>query len=940
MDFREDLKYGLLHFINKLIQVSFSTVNQFQLIRILKIVCLASSLLIVNHSLAKRLEHQLWSFNTDSVSKPRTLVSSQTNIATQRSVNIGDTLILPVSENIQYKAIVTNIVVNNKSLTFQAKIEGKKGQYVIVTQGDEHSFATISLSNEVYQFHILNGVVVNNSIKNSANSILANDIHQQDIKPIKQKQDITHFNSLIDSSNSDLQQKVDSNEIAKVDLMAVYTDRMAEAYNGEPLTRIQHLVNLTNQIFEDSGVLIHLNLVHSESVDYEVSDVSIAMDKLTYNSFPFDGAIRKNRFEKRADLFVLFDIGLFTKRGGELVSGQASLPVRGDVTNKYDRLTVSLVSANSSDSVFIHEIGHNLGLKHSRKQIIGDSPPPTFPYALGYGIDTEFTTIMAYPSAFNGAPQLLKFSSPLIDCLGYPCGVDADIDPLNGADAVRALNEMRFAAQDALDSSISASEISEFVNNTSGSCEIELPFDLKPYYTEQVNSIYCEENNMEVYEYLKTNTFKYLSFFDYVGNGTSLAVDEIITGFGSYLSYLTLKNTLPTGLSSISKFPFLQGLTIEGSQLTDENITSIDFSVFKNLTDFSMPNNLLTAIDFIKDREQIHNLDFSNNGISSIEVLNSIEWHELNSSINLSYNPIQDLSPLKSLKLVNDLWRLDISGLGITNEHDLLEYTPNQGVVNLLINDNELTQVPDLSALLLVENPILALELKGNYIQNIHNDDWLTEIDWLDLANNNIYDISSILNFSGWFLNLNGNPIFCWQKNLIIEHFVELGKSNENGVSLSIDDECSLDSDHDLMPDDWESNYGFDPQDPEDAQLDSDNDGYTNLEEFRNNTEPTDSDGDGVLDSEDAFPLDASESVDTDGDGIGNNADTDDDGDGVPDSSDAYPLDSSLSSNPNTTNNSTSSSNSGGGGSMYILLFLLFLSLFIRLKYRSTKRMS
>ena len=42
-----------------------------------------------------------------------------------------------------------------------------------------------------------------------------------------------------------------------------------------------------------------------------------------------------------------------------------------------------------------------------------------------------------------------------------------------------------------------------------------------------------------------------------------------------------------------------------------------------------------------------------------------------------------------------------------------------------------------------------------------------------------------------------------------------------------------------------------------------------------------DSDGDGVADDEDAFPDDPNESVDTDGDGIGNNADTDDDNDGL-----------------------------------------------------------
>lgn len=44
-----------------------------------------------------------------------------------------------------------------------------------------------------------------------------------------------------------------------------------------------------------------------------------------------------------------------------------------------------------------------------------------------------------------------------------------------------------------------------------------------------------------------------------------------------------------------------------------------------------------------------------------------------------------------------------------------------------------------------------------------------------------------------------------------------------------------------------------------------------------------DFDGDGVPDLLDAFPNDPTETTDTDGDGIGNNADPDDDGDGIPD---------------------------------------------------------
>ena len=44
-----------------------------------------------------------------------------------------------------------------------------------------------------------------------------------------------------------------------------------------------------------------------------------------------------------------------------------------------------------------------------------------------------------------------------------------------------------------------------------------------------------------------------------------------------------------------------------------------------------------------------------------------------------------------------------------------------------------------------------------------------------------------------------------------------------------------------------------------------------------------DSDGDGVPDAQDAFPYDPDEYLDTDGDGVGNNADIDDDNDGLPD---------------------------------------------------------
>ncbi len=53
----------------------------------------------------------------------------------------------------------------------------------------------------------------------------------------------------------------------------------------------------------------------------------------------------------------------------------------------------------------------------------------------------------------------------------------------------------------------------------------------------------------------------------------------------------------------------------------------------------------------------------------------------------------------------------------------------------------------------------------------------------------------------------------------------------------------------------------------------------------------TDSDSDGVVDADDAFPDDPTETMDTDNNGVGNNNDPDDDGDGVDDADDAFPID-------------------------------------------------
>ena len=81
------------------------------------------------------------------------------------------------------------------------------------------------------------------------------------------------------------------------------------------------------------------------------------------------------------------------------------------------------------------------------------------------------------------------------------------------------------------------------------------------------------------------------------------------------------------------------------------------------------------------------------------------------------------------------------------------------------------------------------------------------------------------------------------------------------------------------------------------ADPDDDNDGLSDSEEINLGTAPLnpDSDNDGISDLNDAFPLNASESSDNDNDGIGNNEDTDDDNDNVLDTDDPAPFDDTIS---------------------------------------------
>lgn len=109
----------------------------------------------------------------------------------------------------------------------------------------------------------------------------------------------------------------------------------------------------------------------------------------------------------------------------------------------------------------------------------------------------------------------------------------------------------------------------------------------------------------------------------------------------------------------------------------------------------------------------------------------------------------------------------------------------------------------------------------------------------------------------------------------------------------------SQDTDGDKMTDTWEWENGLNGFIASDAVQDLDLDGWSNVQEFYAQTDPRnassfpvagtgDSDDDGILDPQDAFPFDPNETVDSDNDKVGNNSDMDDDGDGMDDDFEAF----------------------------------------------------
>lgn len=218
-------------------------------------------------------------------------------------------------------------------------------------------------------------------------------------------------------------------------LLILYSPEFANGFNS-PSARINQLISFTNTSFTRSNIPIDLVLAAAIQVNFNNNlNTGDTLDLVTNAQGAFSN-VEQLRDTHAADMVAVLSFSPgFSANGIAWVNG----------SNPNFAFSSTRLSPGCCDSVFAHEIGHNLGSGHERNSVNPSNSACNFNftgYSCGHGnrnnAQGSWGTVM---SRLNSTVVNHVFSNPNLTCLGEPCGISQG--QTNSADNFASFNMSR-----------------------------------------------------------------------------------------------------------------------------------------------------------------------------------------------------------------------------------------------------------------------------------------------------------------------------------------------------------------------------------------------------------------------------------------------------------------------------------------------------------------